>query len=130
MEIVNINNVNYQLALNTVMSVLFISIAVPLTGEYFQFSCSSGNCIDQQLRCDGNIDCPFDGSDEQGCRECRTSLSLHETNLLCSMSCFSFRGASFHICRCPYRIFAIMIMSNTQYFLIKMNIKISLLISV
>lgn len=32
-----------------------------------EWRCENGPCIDVRRRCDGNIDCPFDGSDEFDC---------------------------------------------------------------
>ncbi|KRT82105.1 lipoprotein receptor, partial [Oryctes borbonicus] len=37
------------------------------TCDIGQFNCTSGDCIDERYRCDGNIDCQFDSSDEEGC---------------------------------------------------------------
>ena len=34
-----------------------------------QFTCENGQCIDKSLKCDGRVDCVFDGSDEDGCTE-------------------------------------------------------------
>lgn len=33
------------------------------------FRCENGPCIQGELRCNGNIDCPFDTSDELDCRK-------------------------------------------------------------
>ena len=37
-----------------------------------EWECDSGQCIDEDYRCDGDDDC-YDGSDEEGCGK-RSSL--------------------------------------------------------
>lgn len=34
-----------------------------------QFTCGDGACIDGRLRCDSNVNCPNDDSDEKFCRK-------------------------------------------------------------
>ena len=39
---------------------------------YYQFTCSSGECVDLYEVCDGENDC-YDGSDEYDCSQCKHS---------------------------------------------------------
>lgn len=39
------------------------------------FRCENGPCIDEQFRCNGYNDCPFDTSDELDCNTNRKSLN-------------------------------------------------------
>lgn len=41
------------------------------------FRCENGPCIDEQFRCNGVNDCPYDTSDELDCYANRKSLSFH-----------------------------------------------------
>lgn len=41
-----------------------------------QWQCDYGNCIELAKRCDGNIDCPEDMSDERNCPSKSISIDL------------------------------------------------------
>lgn len=63
------------------------------------FRCENGPCIQQSLRCNGNVDCPYDTSDELDCRKClqiipgmnflEQFLTLQHNRII-AMNCFSF----------------------------------------
>ena len=55
------------------------TIALSVCDVRTKFTCDDGICVDQQLRCDGNIDCD-DKSDEKGCRLIEFPISYRKEN--------------------------------------------------
>jgi hypothetical protein len=53
---------------NSFLYLYYLNLLANMLCPRGEFGCADGYCVVIAMRCDGHIDCPYDTSDEDGCR--------------------------------------------------------------